>query len=214
MAENLSVPVAEAAAGAAGPATTPGTAVKVAFIGTHGVGKTTLCYGLAAQLKAADVALDVVGEIARRSPLPINRRTTAAAQQWILHTQIAEELVASSRAELVICDRSVLDNFVYLRLSSGPHAELDRLVSWWTSTYDLLVHVPIVGGLRADGLRSTDPTFQRAVDEELRREITTRRLDVLDLRGVEREEWLERASAAARRRLGPTQLELMPGGGR
>jgi len=67
---------------------------KIAFIGSHGVGKTTLCYGLAARLKARDVSLDIVGEVARRCPLPINRATTTAAQAWILHTQIAEELLA------------------------------------------------------------------------------------------------------------------------
>jgi MoxR-like ATPase len=32
--------------------------VKVAFIGTHGVGKTTLCYDLAAILKRRDVSVD------------------------------------------------------------------------------------------------------------------------------------------------------------
>lgn len=63
---------------------------KIAFIGTHGVGKTTLCYGLAARLKARDVSLEIVHEVARRCPLPINEATTVAAQAWILHTQIAE----------------------------------------------------------------------------------------------------------------------------
>ena len=93
-------------------------AFKIAFIGSHGVGKTTLCYGLAARLKTLDISLDVVNEVARRCPLPINRETTFAAQAWILHTQIAEEVVAASRYDLVICDRSVLDNFVYLLLAS------------------------------------------------------------------------------------------------
>ena len=83
--------------------------IKIAFIGTHGVGKTTLCYGLAARLKRSDVALDIVHEVARRCPLPINAETTAAAQRWILHTQIAEETVAAARYPVVICDRSVLD---------------------------------------------------------------------------------------------------------
>ncbi len=88
------------------------TSYKLAFVGSHGVGKTTLCFGLAARLKAADISLDVVGEIARRCPLPINQDTTLAAQGWILHTQIAEEILAGARNEVVICDRSVLDNFV------------------------------------------------------------------------------------------------------
>ena len=70
---------------------------KIALIGSHGVGKSTLCFGLAARLKARDVSLEIVHEVARRCPLPINEQTSREAQSWILHTQIAEELVASAR---------------------------------------------------------------------------------------------------------------------
>ncbi len=45
--------------------------MKIAFIGSHGVGKTTLCYDLAARLKRQDRAVDLVKEAARRCPLPI-----------------------------------------------------------------------------------------------------------------------------------------------
>ena len=71
--------------------------LKVAFIGSHGVGKTTLCYGLAARLKARDTSLEMVHEVARRCPLPINEETGLASQGWILHTQIAEEIIAAAR---------------------------------------------------------------------------------------------------------------------
>ena len=182
---------------------------KLAFIGSHGVGKTTLCYGLAARLKAADISLDFVGEIARRCPLPINQSTTLAAQGWILHTQIAEEILASARYEAVICDRSVLDNFVYLLLSTGQQPTFKALVDSWIDTYDLLIRVPIVGNPRADGLRSTDPSFQSAVDQRLTREIQDRGLDVLDLTGIDRDDWLDRVEQAVKHRLRPEQLELI-----
>ena len=184
-------------------------AYKVAFVGSHGVGKTTLCYGLAARLKADDISLDVVGEIARRCPLPINQSTTLAAQAWILHTQIAEEILAGARYEVVICDRSVLDNFVYLLLSTGSQPRFKALVDSWIGTYDLLVRVPIVGGPRADGLRSTDPGFQSAIDERLAREVESRNLGVLDLSGLEREHWLDRVEEVVKSRLRPEQLELI-----
>ena len=74
---------------------------KLALIGSHGVGKTTLGFGLAARLKARDVSLEIVHEVARRCPLPINETTSLEAQSWILHTQIAEELIASSRYPVV-----------------------------------------------------------------------------------------------------------------
>ncbi len=184
-------------------------AFKLAFIGSHGVGKTTLCYGLAARLKARDVALDVVDEVARRCPLPINRRTTIAAQSWILHAQIADELVAQDRHEMVISDRSALDNYVYLLLAAGRQPMLEGLLDGWMQTYDLLVHVPIVDSLRSDGLRSTDPTFQAAIERRLWDEITQRDLDVLQLDGASRPSWLDLVERTAWQHLRPDQLELL-----
>mgnify|MGYP001154007024 CR=1 FL=1 len=98
--------------------------MKLAFIGTHGVGKTTLCYDLVASLKRRGVNADMVKEVARLSPLPINRQTSLDAQLWILATQVAEEIRSASRHEVVICDRSVLDNYAYLVFAAGrqkPH---------------------------------------------------------------------------------------------
>ncbi len=182
---------------------------KLAFVGSHGVGKTTLCFGLAARLKAADISLDVVGEIARRCPLPINRDTTLSAQGWILHTQIAEEILAGARNEVVICDRSVLDNFVYLLLSAGPQPLFKTLVDSWIETYDLLVQVPIVQDPRADGLRSTDPGFQTAIHRRLLKEVRDRDLRILDLDGIDREHWLDRVELVVKSHLRPEQLELL-----
>ena len=182
---------------------------KLAFVGTHGVGKTTLCYGLAARLKANDISLDVVGEVARRCPLPINRNTTLDAQGWILHTQIAEEILACSRYEVVICDRSVLDNFVYLLLSTGPQPIFKTLVDNWLGTYDLLVQVPILAQPRIDGLRSTDPIFQQAAHERLIQEIAKRDVNVFTLPGSNRDEWLDLVELTVRDRLRPAQLELV-----
>jgi nicotinamide riboside kinase len=168
---------------------------KLAFIGSHGVGKTTLCYGLAAQLKASDLALEVVHEVARRCPLPINEKTSVEAQSWILHTQIAEELSAVSRYPAVICDRSILDNYVYLLLAAGPQDTLETLVRNWMSSYDLLVHVPVLETPSADGVRATDPSFQGAVDQRLREELARRDLDYLPLEGDDRSSWLARVEA-------------------
>jgi len=182
---------------------------KVAFIGSHGVGKTTLCYGLAARLKARDVSLEVVGEIARRCPLPINRGTTLAAQSWILHTQIAEELIAEERHRVVICDRSVLDNYIYLLLAAGHQPPLESLIAAWLETYDLLVHVPIIQSLDPDGFRSTDPAFQELVEDRLVAEIDRCELEVFDLGGTERGDWLDRVEDEVWRQLRPAQMELL-----
>jgi len=182
---------------------------KLAFIGSHGVGKTTLCYGLAARLKRRDFAVEIVHEVARRCPLPLNEETTVAAQSWILHTQIAEELVAAERYPVVLADRSVLDNYVYLLLSAGTQPALESLVNTWIRTYDLLVHVPISAPPSADGLRATNPSFQHAVDERLRRELAARGVDALPLDPARQREWVDRVEREVLGRLRPAQLELL-----
>lgn len=185
------------------------TAFKLAFIGSHGVGKTTLCYALAARLKATDISLEVVQEVARRCPLPINEETGLASESWILHTQIAEEVIAAQRYDVVICDRSALDNYVYLLLAEGPQAGLEGLVDHWMATYDLLVHVPIVEDPSLDGVRSGDPAFQRAADERLEIELERRGFEALRLDPLARSRWVDRIEAIVRDRIRPPQLELL-----
>lgn len=186
----------------------PSPNLKIAFIGSHGVGKTTLCYGIAARLKSRDLGVEVVHEVARRSPLPINEETSLAAQSWILHTQIAEEVVAQARYPLVVCDRSVLDNYVYLLLAAGRQAGLEGLVAHWMRSYNLLVEVPIVDSLSPDGIRSANPSFQRAVEERLGRELSERGLPTLRLDRATRSSWLDAVEERIWKDLRPEQLPL------
>ncbi len=138
--------------------------MKVAFIGSHGVGKTTLCYDLAAALKRQNVHVDMVKEVARLSPLPINRQTSLDAQTWILMTQVAEEIRSAAHHQVVVCDRSALDNYAYMALACGRQPVFERLAVHWMRTYDLLFKVPIAGPPSADGIRDTDELFMRAID--------------------------------------------------
>jgi thymidylate kinase len=138
--------------------------LKVAFIGTHGVGKTTLCYDLAAILKRRDVSVDMVKEVARQSPLPVNRKTSLEAQTWILMTQIAEEIRSGAQHQVVVCDRSVLDNYAYMLLACGRQRAIEALCRHWMKSYDCLFKVPISGQPSADGFRDTDEFFMRAID--------------------------------------------------
>lgn len=183
--------------------------MKVAFIGTHGVGKTTLCYGLAARLKARDITLELVHEVARRCPLPINEETSLASQSWILHTQLAEEVVAQARYPVVICDRSVLDNYVYLVLAAGRQDALEHLVADWLDTYDLLVLVPITEEPQADGFRTTSPEFQRLIETRVIRELEDRGRPALRLDPTARESWLEDVEREVLERLDERQLRLL-----
>jgi nicotinamide riboside kinase len=170
--------------------------VKVAFIGTHGVGKTTLCYELAALLKKQGLDVEVVMEVARSCPLPINRETSLKAQLWILHTQIAKELEVEARHAVTVCDRSVLDNYAYLYHAAGPNAAAERIVDDWISTYSLLLRVPRTGVPSSDGVRDTDHDFQVAIDERLAELLTRKRVPYRDLAGVPRNRWINSAVSA------------------
>ena len=165
--------------------------LKIAFVGTHGVGKTTLCYELAAWMKKREARVDMVREVARRCPLPINRETTLAAQSWILHRQIADEIQLANEQDVVICDRSVLDNYAYLVHRLGPLRPLDDLIAHWMRTYTHLFKVPIVAPPAFDGVRDTTREFQEAIDREVEGLLARFEIPVHRLEPAERARWIE-----------------------
>lgn len=164
--------------------------LKIAFVGTHGVGKTTLCFDLAAQLKRLDLAVDLVKEVARRCPLPINEETTLDAQAWILHTQVAEEIAAMAMYEVVVCDRSVLDNYAYLVARVGRKPELDTLVREWIRGYDALFKVPVIAAPTFDGKRAVSPAFQVEIDALIDSLVEAFNVPVVRLDPADRDGWV------------------------
>jgi nicotinamide riboside kinase len=131
----------------------------------------------------------MVREVARRCPLPINRDTNVAAQSWILHAQAAEELEAENAHAVVLCDRSVLDNYCYLLAAAGAQPALEPFIAWWLTSYALLVKVPMWTTPRWDGVRDTDLAFQRHIDELLEAQLVERKLDPVRLARDDRPHW-------------------------
>jgi thymidylate kinase len=177
--------------------------LKLALIGTHGVGKTTLAYEICSLLKKADYNVELVTEVARQSPFPVNLATTLEGQLWILHAQIAAELSASRHAPHVICDRSVLDNYCYLVNKFGRQPQLEAWLAWWMDSYSFLVGVPpLENRITPDGFRSEDRAFQQRIHELLQLLLASEpfarlRSPVLWLEAPGRRMWAERIFAAA-----------------
>jgi thymidylate kinase len=182
--------------------------MKIAFMGSHGVGKTTLCFELAASLKRLDLSVDLVKEVARRCPLPINRDTTQDAQQWILHTQIAEEISLATDYDIIVCDRAVLDNYAYLVHAAGKRPELENLVRHWMTTYHLLVKVPIIAPPRFDGTRDVSPGFQEAIDGLIDELLQAYALPYLRLPVQDRSAWIPQVLAVLNLPPRAPQLDL------
>ena len=182
--------------------------LKVAFVGSHGVGKTTLCYDLASQLKRLDLGVDLVKEVARRCPLPINEETTPDAQAWILHTQMAEEIAAAATYEVVVCDRSVLDNYAYLVARVGRRAELDPLVGSWIRTYNALFKVPVLEAASFDGTRAVSRSFQMEIDGIIDNLVRAFGVEALPLDPLERDSWIPTVMHALELPRRPPQIDL------
>jgi len=182
--------------------------LKVAFIGTHGVGKTTLCFDLASRLKRLDLSVDIVKEVARACPLPINEDTTLEAQAWILHSQIAAELATAAQYEAVVCDRSVLDNYAYLVYRVGRRAEYDALVHEWLGTYTGLFKVPVLQAPTFDGKRAVSPTFQQEIDGVIDDLLEAFDVRVHRLRADDRAGWVDDVLRTMDLPAAPPQIDL------
>jgi AAA domain len=176
--------------------------LKLALIGTHGVGKTTLAYEICSLLKKAHFNVELVTEVARQSPFPVNAATTIEGQLWILHAQIAAELAAARRAPHVVTDRAVLDNYCYLVNKFGRQPQLESWLAWWMDSYTILVGVPpVADAIPADGFRSEDRVFQRRIHELLDELLAVPpfnnlRTSVMWLDPNERQSWAERVFQA------------------
>jgi len=165
--------------------------IKVAVIGTHGTRKTTICHKLVAGLKEAEINAEYLGEVARRAKqigFELNENTTLEAQQWIFHTQIARELefLARPDVDVLVCDRGVIDNYMYLINRFGHQPEIEGLINLHTKTYAHLFLVPINNGdLTSDQVRSTNPIFQLEIDRLLRQELKERDISFRHYTGLE-----------------------------
>lgn len=178
-------------------------------MGTHGVGKTTLAYEICSLLKKAHYNVELVTEVARQSPFPVNAATTVEGQLWILHAQIAAELDAARRAPHVITDRAVLDNYCYLVNKFGRQRHLESWLAWWMDTYSILIGIPpSETEIPADGFRSEDRAFQMRIHQLLIEMLAAApfknlRAPVLWLDPAERHTWAERIFASALPLLAP-----------
>lgn len=144
--------------------------MKIAVIGTHGVGKTTLAMGTAAIAKKSGSNVKLISETARDCPFPLNKNFTKESALWIYHRQMQRELEATKNYPTVICDRSVIDSFMYAE-AMGLNKSLDMCSSFlaareWMKTYDKLIYVQIGSKEPShDGVRDLDLEFQKKVED-------------------------------------------------
>ncbi len=144
---------------------------KIAFIGSHSVRKSNAVHAFASTVGRAGRSVEVGREVVRFNPLGLNEAATPEAQLWVLMAQVQQELELIGRAEVLVTDRSVVDNFAYyLRVTGGEDPfEVEPLIRRWAASYDLSVRLLPDVGLLPDGIRSTSDAFRDEIEEILDR---------------------------------------------
>jgi nicotinamide riboside kinase len=144
---------------------------KIAFIGSHSVRKSNAVHAFASTVGRAGRSVEVGREVVRFNPLGLNEAATPEAQLWVLMAQVQQELELIGRAEVLVTDRSVVDNFAYyLRVTDGEDPfGVEPLIRRWAASYDLSVRLLPDVGLLPDGVRSTSDAFRDEIEEILDR---------------------------------------------
>lgn len=146
---------------------------RIAIIGTHGIGKTTLSYILAAQAKLSGASVKIVQEVARSCPYPLNAGMTLDSCLWIYHEHVKKEMDAILKNSVVICDRSAIDSFIYAQAQGcvtddNPlYKNSYEAAQAWMKTYTKIIYVMRSSSLiQDDGVRATDLEFQQRVEKK------------------------------------------------
>lgn len=159
---------------------------RIAIVGTHGVGKTTLANFLVEiGLQNYNVALN--SQLARKliqAGYPLGKNATSESYiQYIIAQLQAEQSVKS--ADYFISDRTLLDPLAYATVnhdllgSTVPESIIKMLNYIWLlelQQYDLYVFVPIEFQMQMDGIRPDG--------EEYRIEVENRMLHFLEMNKV------------------------------
>ena len=149
---------------------------KIAIIGTHGVGKTTLAHQVCVVLKEKNFNVTIVEEKARSCPFPINEAATTDTEIWMVHTQIKAELQAKARKyEVAVIDRCSLDAIVYWHDRNTPHEYFDLLkqaaMQWIQTQYDVVVLVEPssdTDSFAVDAVRDSSITYRNRIRDLFR----------------------------------------------
>ena len=160
---------------------------KIGILSTHGTGKSTLAHELYSVFKKKGYKTKVIDEIATdmsEKGYPINQNTNLPAQMSILMEQIKEEHNALLHGyKIVIADRTVFDNLVYLERSCGKNGYILDFILGYSKNfpYNALYKLPLIGNLQKDGIRDPDKVFQADIYRRLKRFLSDQKIRHIEL---------------------------------
>ena len=142
--------------------------MRVAIVGSHSTGKTTLLRLLAERLEIStlsEVAREMIAE-SDKLPHHMTGEERGEFQMGILREQIRRELAV----EAFLSDRSAFDAVAY-SFDTPSYGELLAVAEDHAEKrpYDRIFFLPVEFPLEGDGIRSQDEDYRLAVENELLR---------------------------------------------
>jgi nicotinamide riboside kinase len=175
-------------------------AKKIAIIGSHYVGKTSLCKKLSVYLSKKGFNVGFVGEVVRDCPFPVNETTTLKAQDWIFEHQKQREKELSEEHDILLLDRGVIDNYAYwmriaqkLKLDDTAIEDREKEVFDHSTTYDIVFFLEPFDSkdIEADEFRSINSTWRKEMHERISKILNKFRsqsdVPVIYLKGTEQQ---------------------------
>jgi len=151
--------------------------MKIAFTGSHGVGKTTLITELRNELsnyKNVQVTKEVpriICDIIDNPEYFRRNQNNLKKQLLIFFGQIIQEYDLSKLdSEILICDRTIFDHWAYTlylfkdKLDDDFIKIIEHFMVKHMSNYDSIFYIPIEFEVEDDGTREDDKGFQKEVD--------------------------------------------------
>jgi len=165
--------------------------IKIGILGTHSTGKTTLGHTIMSYLKENHIIVGWVGEIVRDIPASVNDLSAFLSQYWVINAQINKEIERQSNNNVVVTDRTVIDNFAYAKRSANKNSiskknlhVLETICRNWAETYDFLFYTQRTNyPIENDNFRSVDLQFQIEIDEMIKGIINDWNIKVVKLAG-------------------------------
>ena len=176
--------------------------IRIAIVGSHSTGKSTLCRALAEVFRAR-------GLRCHAPPEPIS--ILAAKGTYRDPVQLALSLVAehfrrfaAPDSDIVLLDRSLLDCQAYLRADDmgGPavYDLIDALMPSYCARLDLIMYLPIEFAVVPDGRRPLSESYRAGIDAEIKNIAAAQGIAMIEVRGTPAQR-LGRAWAAIEERL-------------
>ncbi|MFD9441180.1 AAA family ATPase [Streptomyces sp. NPDC060006] len=151
--------------------------IRIAVLGTHSTGKTTLLKRIEMELRGHGVTVARTGRFAKRAAalgLPKMQHHTAPSTEWIITQGIADEVAATaSGVHVVLIDRAALDALAYLhaalefrgeQLNRLENERLRLLASTQLPKYDLLLATVLDPAIPVDVGHDYDARYRTLVN--------------------------------------------------